>query len=103
ERRLLRARGARRVTDRRRAARVGGGRHVRGAALAFRGAPERGAVRAVLSLRVQRRARASRARALGRGDPGLEEPVGISRSATALPGCSERWGAWGAMSGPPMF
>src|SRR5213594_203891 len=77
ERRLLRARGARRVTDRRRAARVGGGRHVRGAALAFRGAPERGAVRAGLSLPVQRRARASRARALGRGDPGpgVEEPV----------------------------
>src|SRR5712692_2900305 len=25
-----------------------------------------------------------------------------SRSATASPGCSERWGVWGAMSGPPI-
>ena len=26
-----------------------------------------------------------------------------SRTATAPPGRSERWGVWGAMSGPPMF
>src|SRR5438445_11055442 len=30
------------------------------------------------------------------------EPVGVSRSATAWPGGSERWGGWGAMSGPPI-
>jgi heme A synthase len=33
-----------------------------------------------------------------------EQGVGrsVSRSATASPGRSERWGVWGAMSGPPM-
>src|SRR3989442_4387489 len=36
-----------------------------------------------------------------RGFPG--KPVGGSRSATASPGCSERGGGWGAMSGPPNF
>ncbi len=30
------------------------------------------------------------------------EPVGLSRSAAASPGRSERWGVWGAISGPPM-
>src|SRR6266568_6085786 len=33
----------------------------------------------------------------------VEESVGDSRSATASPGRSERWGVWGAMSGPPTF
>src|SRR5207247_9069644 len=28
------------------------------------------------------------------------ETVGVSRSATASPGGSERWGGWGAMSAP---
>src|SRR5207253_2724163 len=37
-----------------------------------------------------------------RGPP-FPKPGGVSRSATASPGCSERWGVWGAMSGPPMF
>ena len=32
----------------------------------------------------------------------VHEAVGASRSAPALPGCSERWGVWGAISGPPM-
>ena len=27
---------------------------------------------------------------------------GVTRSATASPGRSERWGVWGAISGPPM-
>jgi hypothetical protein len=27
----------------------------------------------------------------------------LSRGATALPRRPERWGVWGAMSGPPMF
>ena len=31
-----------------------------------------------------------------------QEPVGVSRTAPALPGRSERWGVWGAMSGPPI-
>ena len=47
------------------------------------------------------------ARAAGRVDVVLtaqqvHEPVGVSRSAPALPGRSERWGVRGATSGPPM-
>src|SRR5688572_8500662 len=45
---------------------------------------------------------------LGRGAPkagGLGGPVAAPHlnrsSATALPGCSERWGAWGGRRGPP--
>src|SRR5207249_4570609 len=32
-----------------------------------------------------------------------EEPIGVSRNATASLGRSERRGGWGAMSRPPMF
>src|SRR3990170_2471901 len=33
--------------------------------------------------------------------PPNQEPVGVSRSAPGSPGRSERWGGWGAISGPP--
>src|SRR6267143_4533255 len=33
---------------------------------------------------------------------GYQEPVGLSRGATAPPGRPERWGVWGAISGPPI-
>ena len=32
----------------------------------------------------------------------VHEAVGVSRSATASPGRTERWGVWGTISGPPM-
>src|SRR5207249_9177302 len=67
--------GARRDARRRRGARVGGGRHARGPAVAPRGAPEPVAVRARLPLSVQRRARASGARALARGDCPVSRPL----------------------------
>src|SRR5207245_8236576 len=41
-------------------------------------------------------------RGLTPGRAALYRPLGVSRSATASPGYSERWGVWGAMSGPPI-
>src|SRR6266705_265216 len=37
------------------------------------------------------------------GDHALPRPRGIPRGAPAPPGCPERWGVWGAISGPHMF
>jgi len=37
------------------------------------------------------------------GAQGVQLLAAVSRGGTALPGRPERWGVWGAISGPPTF